>query len=82
MFQETLDVRPHVLILNKMDLADLSSKQVKDLAAIKAILHVSSTLKLLRLNDVFTFYPLENPEEAGKRWGEERSLHRLFNATT
>uniref|UniRef100_A0A3B4VM84 Mitochondrial GTPase 1 n=1 Tax=Seriola dumerili TaxID=41447 RepID=A0A3B4VM84_SERDU len=26
-FQETLDVRPHVLILNKMDLADLSSKQ-------------------------------------------------------
>ncbi|KAG7236345.1 hypothetical protein INR49_001042, partial [Caranx melampygus] len=26
-FQETLDVRPHVLILNKMDLADLSNKQ-------------------------------------------------------
>ncbi|XP_040905826.1 mitochondrial ribosome-associated GTPase 1 [Toxotes jaculatrix] len=26
-FRETLDVRPHVLILNKMDLADLSSKQ-------------------------------------------------------
>ncbi|XP_034408710.1 mitochondrial ribosome-associated GTPase 1 [Cyclopterus lumpus] len=26
-FQETLDVRPHLLILNKMDLADLSSQQ-------------------------------------------------------
>uniref|UniRef100_A0A3Q3WHY4 Mitochondrial GTPase 1 n=1 Tax=Mola mola TaxID=94237 RepID=A0A3Q3WHY4_MOLML len=26
-FQETLDVRPHLLILNKMDLADLSDKQ-------------------------------------------------------
>ncbi|XP_050932382.1 mitochondrial ribosome-associated GTPase 1 [Lates calcarifer] len=26
-FQETLDVRPHLLILNKMDLADLSGKQ-------------------------------------------------------
>ncbi|XP_019115133.2 mitochondrial ribosome-associated GTPase 1 [Larimichthys crocea] len=26
-FQETLDVRPHLLVLNKMDLADLSSKQ-------------------------------------------------------
>ncbi|XP_071377450.1 mitochondrial ribosome-associated GTPase 1 isoform X2 [Centroberyx affinis] len=27
LFQESLDVRPHLLILNKMDLADLSSKQ-------------------------------------------------------
>ncbi|XP_034465430.1 mitochondrial ribosome-associated GTPase 1 [Hippoglossus hippoglossus] len=27
LFQETLDVRPHVLILNKMDLADLTNKQ-------------------------------------------------------
>lgn len=26
-FQETLDVKPHVLILNKMDLTDLSNKQ-------------------------------------------------------
>ncbi|XP_053189192.1 mitochondrial ribosome-associated GTPase 1 isoform X2 [Scomber japonicus] len=26
-FQETLDVKPHLLILNKMDLADLSNKQ-------------------------------------------------------
>ncbi|CAJ1067561.1 mitochondrial ribosome-associated GTPase 1 [Xyrichtys novacula] len=26
-FQETLDVRPHLLVLNKMDLADLSKKQ-------------------------------------------------------
>lgn len=32
-FHETLDVRPHVLILNKMDLADLSNKQVKRPAA-------------------------------------------------
>ncbi|XP_054655526.1 mitochondrial ribosome-associated GTPase 1 isoform X1 [Dunckerocampus dactyliophorus] len=27
MFQETLDVKPHLLVLNKMDLADLSNKQ-------------------------------------------------------
>lgn len=33
-FQETLDVRPHLLILNKMDLADLSNKQVRSLAAV------------------------------------------------
>lgn len=26
-FQETLDVRPHLLVLNKMDLADMSQKQ-------------------------------------------------------
>ncbi|XP_072293181.1 mitochondrial ribosome-associated GTPase 1 [Eucyclogobius newberryi] len=26
-FQETLDVRPHLLVLNKMDLADISQKQ-------------------------------------------------------
>ncbi|XP_061645015.1 mitochondrial ribosome-associated GTPase 1 isoform X1 [Phyllopteryx taeniolatus] len=26
-FQETLDVKPHLLVLNKMDLADLSNKQ-------------------------------------------------------
>lgn len=33
LFQETLDVRPHLLVLNKMDLADLSTKQrlVKEL---------------------------------------------------
>ncbi|KAF3842143.1 hypothetical protein F7725_024094 [Dissostichus mawsoni] len=28
MFQETLDVKPHVLILNKMDLADVSKEQI------------------------------------------------------
>lgn len=38
-FQETLDVRPHLLILNKMDLADLSNKQVRSLAAILAALY-------------------------------------------
>lgn len=27
-FQETLNVRPHLLILNKMDLADTSNKKV------------------------------------------------------
>ncbi|XP_051935499.1 mitochondrial ribosome-associated GTPase 1 isoform X2 [Hippocampus zosterae] len=27
-FQETLDVKPHLLVLNKMDLADLSNKQL------------------------------------------------------
>ncbi|XP_004077219.1 mitochondrial ribosome-associated GTPase 1 isoform X2 [Oryzias latipes] len=27
LFQNTLDVRPHILVLNKMDLADLSNKQ-------------------------------------------------------
>lgn len=33
-FQETLDVRPHLLILNKMDLADVSDKKVRKLAII------------------------------------------------
>lgn len=37
-FQETLDVKPHVLILNKMDLADLSNKQVRVLGAVSAML--------------------------------------------
>lgn len=31
-FQETLDVRPHLLILNKIDLADVSNKEVRSLA--------------------------------------------------
>lgn len=31
-FQETLDVRPHLLILNKMDLADVSDKKVRRFA--------------------------------------------------
>ena len=34
LFQETLDVRPHVLILNKMDLADLTHKQVEILSGL------------------------------------------------
>lgn len=42
LFQESLDVRPHLLVLNKMDLADLSTKQtmVKELerSGIKNIL--------------------------------------------
>lgn len=29
MLQEALGVRPHVLVLNKMDLANLTNKQVK-----------------------------------------------------
>lgn len=33
-FKETLDVRPHLLILNKIDLADVSNKQVRSLALI------------------------------------------------
>lgn len=37
MFQETLDVKPHVLILNKMDLADLSNKHV-GLGSVSAML--------------------------------------------
>lgn len=44
-FQETLDVKPHVLILNKMDLTDLSNKQVSSLAAISAAPHVISNEK-------------------------------------
>lgn len=54
MFQETLDVRPHVLILNKMDLADVSSKQVKSLAAVLAATPVTSISKSLTQHDVFT----------------------------
>lgn len=38
MFQETLDVKPHVLILNKMDLADLSNKHVGGLGSVSAML--------------------------------------------
>lgn len=55
-FQETLDVRPHLLILNKMDLADLSNKKVKSLAAIIIESHlIISILMLLTQNYVFTF---------------------------
>lgn len=54
-FQETLDVRPHLLILNKMDLADLSNKQVRRLAAVEGESFVISILKLPTQNYVFTF---------------------------
>lgn len=33
-FQESLDVRPHLLVLNKTDLTDLSNKQVRSRAAV------------------------------------------------
>nr|XP_057914314.1 mitochondrial ribosome-associated GTPase 1 [Doryrhamphus excisus]XP_057914315.1 mitochondrial ribosome-associated GTPase 1 [Doryrhamphus excisus] len=45
-FQESLDVKPHLLILNKMDLADLSSKQriLKELnkTGVKNVLYTDS----------------------------------------
>ncbi|XP_077586491.1 mitochondrial ribosome-associated GTPase 1 [Stigmatopora nigra] len=44
MFHETLDVKPHLLVLNKMDLADLSNKQriLKKLSS-KGVNHVLFT---------------------------------------
>ncbi|XP_030235681.1 mitochondrial ribosome-associated GTPase 1 [Gadus morhua] len=46
LFQESLDVRPHLLVLNKVDLADLSTKQrmVKELerSGVKNILFTDS----------------------------------------
>lgn len=77
-FHETLDVKPHVLILNKMDLADLSNKQVRGLGAVSAML-----LSCLEVTDTkwqLYIHCAENPEDARKSWGEQCCLHRLFKA--
>lgn len=52
-FQETLDVKPHMLILNKMDLADMSNKQVRRFGAFSAVLHL--TFKNNWQSDNFTY---------------------------
>lgn len=74
-FQDTLSAKPHLLILNKMDLADLSNKQVQILAAALAESHVSSILLYYSY-----IYSAENPEEARKRRDDRCSLHRLLKA--
>lgn len=51
MFQETLDVRPHLLILNKMDLADQSNKQVRYLAAL-LVKNFTSKTKVPQTNGI------------------------------
>uniref|UniRef100_A0A3P8NXE6 Mitochondrial ribosome-associated GTPase 1 n=1 Tax=Astatotilapia calliptera TaxID=8154 RepID=A0A3P8NXE6_ASTCA len=56
-FQDTLSAKPHLLILNKMDLADLSNKQVQILAAALAESHVSSIL-LKRRDDTCSLHRL------------------------
>lgn len=75
MFEDTLNVRPHLLVLNKMDLADLSNKQVKSLAATLA---ESISFAILQL--WVCICSAENPEQAGKGKGETCSLHRLLKA--
>lgn len=74
-FQDTLSAKPHLLILNKMDLADLSNKQVQILAAALAESHVSSILLYYSY-----IYSAENPEGARKRRDDTCSLHRLLKA--
>uniref|UniRef100_A0A3B4FWI2 Mitochondrial GTPase 1 n=1 Tax=Pundamilia nyererei TaxID=303518 RepID=A0A3B4FWI2_9CICH len=39
-FQDTLSAKPHLLILNKMDLADLSNKQVQILALVPKVMDI------------------------------------------
>lgn len=46
-FQDTLDVRPHLLILNKTDLADVSNKQVRSLDLICTLTAPGSQERLL-----------------------------------
>ena len=46
MFQESLDVRPHLLVLNKMDLTDLSNKQVRSHAAVSGESRLISGFKI------------------------------------
>lgn len=78
-FQESLDVKPHLLILNKMDLTDLSNEQVRSLAVVLAESHQRFKTPTTHTKNL-CFYPAEDPGEAGKTRGEERSLHRLFKA--
>lgn len=54
-FQDTLNVKPHLLVLNKMDLADLSAKQVHESQSTSAACCATSILKYhQRLVFVFT----------------------------
>lgn len=55
MFQENIDVRPHLLILNKVDLTDLSDKQVRSRRNMLLFYQIIIILKSLTQNDVFTF---------------------------
>lgn len=76
MFQETLDVRPHLLILNKMDLADLSNQQVKSLP--RVFTYHQQFFKYLYIKCRLYICPADNHEEAKKKRGEECSIHKLF----
>lgn len=78
MFQETLDVRPHLLILNKKDLADVSDKQVRGPALVCTLQHVE--LNKYSSEPEPNLCPAEPPEDACKKGGEERFVHRLFKA--
>lgn len=80
MFQENIDVRPHLLILNKVDLTDLSDKQVRSRRNMLLFYQIIIILKSLKQKLCLYIYPAENPEDATKKWGEECSLHRLFKA--
>lgn len=67
MFQDTLDVRPHLLVLNKMDLADLSNKQVRCLASFFFSWNIINRIKVTQTNFIYT---AEDPDDAGKIWSE------------
>lgn len=70
MFQETLDVRPHLLVLNKIDLADVSSKQVRRFALICAW---NSRMTISKPKP--DMCPAEPFEDSGKKGSEECFVH-------
>lgn len=71
-FQETLDVRPHLLILNKMDLADLSGKQVKCCAAVLPASR-QSHFKITNIKWYLHIYPHRHSWRSWKKMGWEMS---------
>lgn len=78
-FQETLDVRPHLLVLNKVDLADVSDEKVRNVAHI-CTTHSSWNPRPLFLNPNRTSVRTETSEDACEKGIEECFFHRLFKA--
>lgn len=59
-FQESLDVRPHLLILNKMDLADMSNKQVTYLCYLNSFWYISGVKTWKMSVNIFKEIPDED----------------------
>lgn len=80
MFQETLDVRPHLLILNKIDLADVSNKQVRS-PALLCTFTAPGTHELMNHFPKPEPYlcPTDPPEETCKKGSGKCFLYRLFD---